>query len=286
MRGQAPLTLPGILLQFPHPVRGRGSRRAPCVFSRAGAQQELRPPVMALKPGSSSTQAACVAPAPSRSRLVVDRVMRGAALPRGPRENQGRLHPSPPTPLPFQGRGVPGDDLGLKPELHRLQLTRVQAPSHSCSFVFIRGSQTPLHSCPFVVPKHPSIRVHSWFKNTPPFVFIRGSKQRNPRAPSPLTPGPSPLPGARGASGDLPCDKTHRMLPSPRAGCSGLLGWRGVCVLTRGHRGRGGEKCEGVFRRHARDRPGASVLAVMRCDAEGQGLSWRVGTVFGRMCRE
>ena len=85
----------------------------------------------------------------------------------------------------------------------------------------------------------------------------------------PLTPGPSPLRGARGASGDLPCDKTHRMLPSPRAGCSGLLGRPGVCVLTRGHRGRGGEKFEGVFRRHARDRPGASVLAVMRCDAEG-----------------
>jgi len=40
---------------------------------------------MALKPGSSSTQAACVAPAPSRSRLVVDRVVRGAALPGGPR---------------------------------------------------------------------------------------------------------------------------------------------------------------------------------------------------------
>jgi len=31
-------------------------------------------------------------------------------------------HPSPPSPLPFQGRGVPGGDprcdLGLKPELH------------------------------------------------------------------------------------------------------------------------------------------------------------------------
>ena len=50
-----------------------------------------------------------------------------------------------------------------------------------------------------------------------------------------------------------------------------------------GHRGRGGEKFEGVCRRHARDRPGAPVLAVIRCDAEGEGLSWRVGTVFGRM---
>ena len=53
----------------------------------------------------------------------------------------------------------------------------------------------------------------------------------------PLTPGPSPLPGARGASCDLQWDKTRRMLPSPRAGCSGLLGRRGVCVNEGGTEG-------------------------------------------------
>ncbi|MFN9288167.1 MAG: hypothetical protein ACK6EB_08830, partial [Planctomyces sp.] len=35
-------------------------------------------PVMVHNPGTSSPQAARVAPAPSRSRLVVDRVERGA----------------------------------------------------------------------------------------------------------------------------------------------------------------------------------------------------------------
>ena len=86
--------------------------------------------------------------------------------------------------------------LGLKPELHWTRLIRVQTP---ISFVSIR-----VHSW---FKKHPSIRVNSWFKKHPPFVSIRGSKQRNPGGPSPLTPGPSPLPGARGAvrgrSGDL-----------------------------------------------------------------------------------
>ncbi len=47
--------------------------------------------------------------------------------------------------------------------------------------------QTPCHSCPFVVCNHSLIRVHSWFKTT----GFQGA--------SPLTPGPSPLPGARGA---------------------------------------------------------------------------------------
>ena len=89
-------------------VGGRGSCRAPRVLSRAAAQQELRPPVMAHKSGFSSKQAACDAPAPSRSRLVVDPVVRGDAWPGGPRGKQGGLHPSPPTPLPFQGRGVSG----------------------------------------------------------------------------------------------------------------------------------------------------------------------------------
>ncbi|MFO0251115.1 MAG: hypothetical protein ACK56X_17905 [Planctomyces sp.] len=41
------------------------------MLNRAAAQQELRPPVMAHKPGTSSTQAARIVPAPSRSRLVV-----------------------------------------------------------------------------------------------------------------------------------------------------------------------------------------------------------------------
>ena len=123
---------------------------------------------------------------------------------------QGRRHPSTPTPLPCQGRGVPGGDLGLKPYPRRTHLIRIQTPSHSC--------RIRVHSW-FQIPR---IRVYSWFKNTPPFVSIRGSKtllhscpfvvqnSGNPRAPSPLTPGPSPLPGARGASGDLQCDRQHK----------------------------------------------------------------------------
>ena len=77
-------------------------------LSRAAAQQELRPPVMAHNPGTSSTQAARVSPAPSRSRLVVDRLVRGVwcGIARSPTWNQGYFHPSPPSPLPFQGRGV------------------------------------------------------------------------------------------------------------------------------------------------------------------------------------
>ncbi len=47
---------------------------------------------MAHNPGTSSPQAA---PAPSRSRLVVDRVVRGAALPGGPRGIQGAFTPHP-----------------------------------------------------------------------------------------------------------------------------------------------------------------------------------------------
>jgi hypothetical protein len=83
---------------------------SPRVLNRTAAQQELRPPVMVHKPGTSSTQAACVAPAPSRSRLVVDRLVRGVwcGIARSPTWNQGYFHPSPPSPLPFQGRGVPG----------------------------------------------------------------------------------------------------------------------------------------------------------------------------------
>jgi len=75
------------------------------VLNRAAAQQELRPPIMAHKPGTSSTQAARVAPAPSRSRLVV---AAWSGIARRPAWKPGCLHPSPPAPLPFQGRGVPG----------------------------------------------------------------------------------------------------------------------------------------------------------------------------------
>ena len=102
--------------------------------------------------------------------------------------------------------------------------------THSCPFVFIRGSNHPfhihprphpphscpfvsirVHSCPFVVQSPPptfipapttsfvTIRVHSWFKTTPPhsprphpphscpFVSIRGSKQPLHIHPRPLT---------------------------------------------------------------------------------------------------
>ena len=40
-----------------------------------------------------------------------------------------------------------------------------------------RATSIRVHSCPFVVQNHPPIRVHSWFKNGPPFVSIRGSKR-------------------------------------------------------------------------------------------------------------
>jgi hypothetical protein len=40
-------------------------------LSRAAAQQELRPPVMAHNPGTSSTQAARVAPLPCQGREVL-----------------------------------------------------------------------------------------------------------------------------------------------------------------------------------------------------------------------
>ena len=53
------------------PWESEAPAEPPCVLNRAAAQQELRPPVMAHKPGTSSTQAARIVPAPSRSRLVV-----------------------------------------------------------------------------------------------------------------------------------------------------------------------------------------------------------------------
>jgi hypothetical protein len=61
---------------------------------------------------------------------------------------------------------------GSKPPLHSCSFV-VHPPPHSCSFVV---QKRPLHSYPFVVQNHPCIRVHSWFKTTPAFVSIRGSK--------------------------------------------------------------------------------------------------------------
>lgn len=46
----------------------------------------------------------------------------------------------------------------------------------------------------------------------------RGAEEGSLRVMLPLTPSPSPLPGARGASCDLQWDKTHKMLPSPPTG--------------------------------------------------------------------
>ena len=57
---------------------------------------------MAHNPGTSSPQAA---PAPSRSRLVVDRVVRGAALPGGPRGTRGTYTPHPRPLSPSRGEG-------------------------------------------------------------------------------------------------------------------------------------------------------------------------------------
>ncbi|MFO0176753.1 MAG: hypothetical protein ACK55P_06110, partial [Planctomyces sp.] len=57
--------------------------------------------------------------------------------------------------LPFQGRGVPGRDLGLEsPSYMECSSSMPKRPSHSCPFVFIRGSKHHLirvHSCSFVV---------------------------------------------------------------------------------------------------------------------------------------
>ena len=54
----------------------------------------------------------------------------------------GGLHPSPPAPLPFQGRGVPGRELGLEsPSYMECSSSMPKRQSHSCPFVFIRGSK-------------------------------------------------------------------------------------------------------------------------------------------------
>jgi len=123
------------------------------------------------------------APAPSRSRLVVDRVVRGAALPGGPRGIQGAFTPHPRPLSPSRGEGCQVVISGWKaratwnaahpcPNAHLIRV-------HSCSFVvqntisfvFIR-----VHSWFETTPSFVSIRVHSWFQTTPPFVSIRGSK--------------------------------------------------------------------------------------------------------------
>ena len=163
-------------------------------------------PLSALKPAFSSPQAACAAPAPSRSRLVVDRVVRGAALPGGPRGNQGGLHPSPPAPLPFQRRGVPcefftawkNSKSSPRPR-HGGEVSGVRGQWHPCHRKQTRESgkeRTPGDGCDSSVP----IGVHPWLKKTPligahPWLHTRAS-----RGVSPLSPSPSPLPGARGAA--------------------------------------------------------------------------------------
>jgi hypothetical protein len=82
---------------------------------------------------------------------------------------------------------------------------------HSCPFVFIRGSRRGLLFVPFRVFRGPIppttsplrfIRENpcsSVARKTPLIRLIRGLEPRLPRGPSPLTPGPSPLSGARGA---------------------------------------------------------------------------------------
>jgi len=74
-------------------------------LNRTAAQQELRPPVMAHNPGTSSTQAARVAPLPHGrgSWLTAWCVVRHGEV---AHVEPGGLHPSPPTPLRCQGRGV------------------------------------------------------------------------------------------------------------------------------------------------------------------------------------
>ena len=105
-------------------------------------------------------------------------------------------------------------------------LTMSSRRSHSCPFVSIRGSNTAsirAHSCSFVVQKHRLLFVpfgvfrgpippttsplrfirenpcSSVARKTRLIRLIRGLEPRLPVCPSPLTPGPSPLPGARGA---------------------------------------------------------------------------------------
>ena len=84
--------------------------------------------------------------------------------------------------------------------------------SHSCPFVSIRGSKHRFLFVPFRVFRGPIppttsllrfIRENpcsSVARKTPLIRLIRGLEPRLPGGPSPFTPGPSPLSGARGAS--------------------------------------------------------------------------------------
>jgi hypothetical protein len=166
--------------------RGHLGAQTPC--GSAGAS----PSRYGHKSGTSSPQAACAAPAPSRSRLAVDSVGRGAWSGIAPWPAWKPRVPSPltPGPSPLPGaRGamcLPGRDLGLKPELHGRQLIYVQplisfvsirvhswfkTTPHSCPFVSIRGLKPSPHSCPFVSIRGLKPSLHSC-----PFVFIRGLK--------------------------------------------------------------------------------------------------------------
>ena len=170
--------------------RGHLGAQTPC--GSAGAS----PSRYGHKSGTSSPQAACAAPAPSRSRLAVDSVGRGAWSGIAPWPAWKPRVPSPltPGPSPLPGaRGamcLPGRDLGLKPELHGRQLIHVQplisfvsirvhswfkTTPHSCPFVSIRGLKPSPHSCPFVSIRGLKPSLHSC-----PFVFIRGSKPPPP----------------------------------------------------------------------------------------------------------
>jgi hypothetical protein len=108
------------------------------------------------------------APAPSRSRLVVDRVVRGAALPGGPRGIQGAFTPRPRPLSPSRGEGCQVVISGWKARA-------TWNAAHPCPNAHL----IRVHSCSFVVQNTISfvfIRVHSWFETTPSFVFIRGLK--------------------------------------------------------------------------------------------------------------
>jgi len=175
-------------------VGGRGSCRAPCVLSRAGAQQELRPPDVSRKAGITVSATgvtwqhlASCAQRTGCLTVAARGCPRGAALPGGPRETKGAFTPHSHPLSPCRGEGCRAMISGLSPSytgcnspVSNRHLIRV----HSCPFVFIRGSKTPLQSCPFVVPKHPSIGVHSWFKTAEPKVAF--------------TPHPRPLSPSRG----------------------------------------------------------------------------------------
>ncbi len=67
----------------------------------------------------------------------------------------------------------------------------------------------------------PETAAHQWkvANADDPLLFIRGSAQPSSRGSSPLTPSPSPLPGARGAMRDFHCSLKTRHPPLAPAGC-------------------------------------------------------------------